>query len=98
MNHTYNQYGCNIKKQYGVKNMATRKRASTQKPRQTSSEDGIREAVCPVNYTKNGKTSVTYMGEGKTSCIFVDGEYSDSVVIKYKGEFSSANIVSVEQI
>lgn len=101
MTNTFTRYGCKIRNDYGAVKMSKKKRNSNtqNRPKKVSqTENGTNTVVCKVNYSKNGKTSVLYAGEGKQSNLFIDGEYSGMVEITYKDNFCSNNIVKVEQI
>lgn len=62
------------------------------------SSDIVKEIVCKSNYFKNGKTSFQYQQDGNYYNIMVNGEYTGSVKIFYKGTFTNNNIISIEQL
>lgn len=90
MNDTYNKYGCNVERgatpmsdEKTVKVAEIKQPVEQEKP--TEKKQRLREVVCRVNYSKNGKTSISYR-VGDTDCaMFIDGEYTGYIIIKYTG-------------
>lgn len=91
MNDTYNKYGCNVERGATPMNnektvevaeieQPTEQEKPTEKKRQK-----LKETVCLVNYTKNGKTSISYRIGNIICAMFIDGEYKNEVIIRYVG-------------
>ena len=92
MNDIYNKYGCNIEK--GVKTPMGKEKVANEVAEQPVFEEvkatenkqqKLKEIVCPVNYAKNGKTSISYRIGNIICAMFIDGEYKNEVIIKYIG-------------
>ena len=91
MNDTYNKYGCNVERGATPMNnertveaaeveLPTKQEKPTEKKQQK-----LKEIVCLVNYTKNGKTSISYRIGNIICAMFIDGEYKNEVIIRYVG-------------
>ena len=91
MNDTYNKYGCNVER--GATPMNNEKTVEVAKVEQPTEQEKptekkqqkLKEMVCLVNYTKNGKTSISYRIGNIICAMFIDGEYKNEVIIKYVG-------------
>lgn len=105
MNDIYNKYGCNIEK--GVETPMGKDKVTNEVVKQPVVEEAkatekkqqkIKEAVCPVNYTKNGKTSISYRIGNIIYAMFIDGEYKNEVIVKYTGNvLTKENIKEIKQ-
>ena len=91
MNDTYNKYGCNVER--GATPMNNEKTVEVaevehpikqEKPAEKKQQK-LKEMVCLVNYTKNGKTSISYRIGNIICAMFIDGEYKNEVIIRYVG-------------
>lgn len=91
MNDTYNKYGCNVERGATPMNnertveaaeveLPTKQEKSAEKKQQK-----LKEIVCLVNYTKNGRTSISYRIGNIICAMFIDGEYKNEVIIRYVG-------------
>lgn len=91
MNDTYNKYGCNVER--GATPMNNEKTVKVAEVKQPTEQDKptekkqqkLKETVCLVNYTKNGKTSISYRIGNIICAMFIDGEYKNEVIIRYVG-------------
>ena len=91
MNDTYNKYGCNVERgatpmnnEKTVKVVEVEQPTEQEKPTEKKQQK-LKEAVCLVNYTKNGKTSISYRIGNIICAMFIDGEYKNEVIIRYVG-------------
>lgn len=91
MNDTYNKYGCNVERgatpmnnEKAVKVAEVKQSAEQEKPTEKKQQK-LKEIVCLVNYTKNGKTSISYRIGNIICAMFIDGEYKNEVIIRYVG-------------
>ncbi len=91
MNDTYNKYGCNVERgATPMNNEKTVEVAEVEQPIEQEKptekkQQKLKETVCLVNYTKNGKTSISYRIGNIICAMFIDGEYKNEVIIKYVG-------------
>ena len=91
MNDTYNKYGCNVERgATPMNNEKTVEAAEVEQPTEQEKptekkQQKLKEAVCLVNYTKNGKTSISYRIGNIICAMFIDGEYKNEVIIRYVG-------------
>lgn len=92
MNDTYNKYGCNVER--GVVAPMGKEKVVNEVAKQPILEEveatekkqqKLKEIVCLVNYTKNGKTSISYRIGNIICAMFIDGEYKNEVIIRYVG-------------
>ena len=91
MNDTYNKYGCNVERgatpmnnEKTVKVAEVKQSAEQEKPTEKKQQK-LKEIVCLVNYTKNGRTSISYRIGNIICAMFIDGEYKNEVIIRYVG-------------
>lgn len=98
MTDTYNKYGCNIER--GVDSPMDKEKVAdvveqvvVEEAKPEKKQQKLREAVCLVNYTKNGKTSISYRIGNIVYALLVDGVYTDKVIVKYSG-----NVLTKESI
>lgn len=91
MNDTYNKYGCNVERgatpmnnEKAVKVEEVKQSIEQEKPTEKKQQK-LKEMVCLVNYTKNGKTSISYRIGNIICAMFIDGEYKNEVIIRYVG-------------
>ena len=91
MNDTYNKYGCNVERgatpmnnEKAVKVAEVKQSAEQEKPTEKKQQK-LKEIVCLVNYTKNGRTSISYRIGNIICAMFIDGEYKNEVIIRYVG-------------
>ena len=91
MNDTYNKYGCNVERgatpmnnEKAVKVAEVKQSAEQEKPTEKKQQK-LKEMVCLVNYTKNGRTSISYRIGNIICAMFIDGEYKNEVIIRYVG-------------
>lgn len=91
MNDTYNKYGCNVERgatpmnnEKTVEVAEVKKSAEQEKPTEKKQQK-LKEIVCLVNYTKNGRTSISYRIGNIICAMFIDGEYKNEVIIRYVG-------------
>lgn len=91
MNDTYNKYGCNVERgATPMNNEKTVEAAEVEQPTEQEKptekkQQKLKEMVCLVNYTKNGKTSISYRIGNIICAMFIDGEYKNEVIIRYAG-------------
>ena len=91
MNDTYNKYGCNVERgATPMNNEKTVKVAEIERPTEQEKptekkQQKLKEIACLVNYTKNGKTSISYRIGNIICAMFIDGEYKNEVIIRYVG-------------
>ena len=91
MNDTYNKYGCNVERGATPMNnektveVAEVKQSIEQEKPTEKKQQKLKEIVCLVNYTKNGRTSISYRIGNIICAMFIDGEYKNEVIIKYVG-------------
>lgn len=91
MNDTYNKYGCNVERgATPMNNEKTVEAAEVEQPTEQEKptekkQQKLKEMVCLVNYTKNGKTSISYRIGNIICAMFIDGEYKNEVIIRYVG-------------
>ena len=91
MNDTYNKYGCNVERgATPMNNEKTVEVAEVEQPTEQEKptekkQQKLKEMVCLVNYTKNGKTSISYRIGNIICAMFIDGEYKNEVIIRYVG-------------
>ena len=91
MNDTYNKYGCNVERGATPMNnektveVAEVKQSAEQEKPTEKKQQKLKEIVCLVNYTKNGKTSISYRIGNIICAMFIDGEYKNEVIIRYVG-------------
>ena len=91
MNDTYNKYGCNVERGATPMNnektveVAEVKQSAEQEKPTEKKQQKLKEIVCLVNYTKNGRTSISYRIGNIICAMFIDGEYKNEVIIKYVG-------------
>lgn len=91
MNDTYNKYGCNVERGATPMNnektveVAEVKQSIEQEKPTEKKQQKLKEMVCLVNYTKNGRTSISYRIGNIICAMFIDGEYKNEVIIKYVG-------------
>ena len=91
MNDTYNKYGCNVER--GATPMSNEKTVEVAEVKQSIEQEKptekkqqkLKEIVCLVNYTKNGRTSISYRIGNIICAMFIDGEYKNEVIIRYVG-------------
>ena len=91
MNDTYNKYGCNVER--GATPMNNEKAVKVTEVKQPTEQEKqaekkqqkLKEMVCLVNYTKNGRTSISYRIGNIICAMFIDGEYKNEVIIRYVG-------------
>ena len=91
MNDTYNKYGCNVERgatpmnnEKAVKVSEVKQPTEQEKPTEKKQQK-LKEIACLVNYTKNGKTSISYRIGNIICAMFIDGEYKNEVIIRYVG-------------
>lgn len=91
MNDTYNKYGCNVERgatpmnnEKAVKVAEVKQPTEQEKPIEKKQQK-LKEIVCLVNYTKNGRTSISYRIGNIICAMFIDGEYKNEVIIRYVG-------------
>ena len=91
MNDTYNKYGCNVERgatpmnnEKAVKVAEVKQSAEQEKPTEKKQQK-LKEIVCLVNYTKKGRTSISYRIGNIICAMFIDGEYKNEVIIRYVG-------------
>ena len=91
MNDTYNKYGCNVERgatpmnnEKAVKVAEVKQSIEQEKPTEKKQQK-LKEIVCLVNYTKNGRTSISYRIGNIICAMFIDGEYKNEVIIRYVG-------------
>ena len=91
MNDTYNKYGCNVERgatpmnnEKTVKVAEVKQSIEQEKPTEKKQQK-LKEIVCLVNYTKNGRTSISYRIGNIICAMFIDGEYKNEVIIRYVG-------------
>ena len=91
MNDTYNKYGCNVERgatpmnnEKTVRVAEVKQSAEQEKPTEKKQQK-LKEIVCLVNYTKNGRTSISYRIGNIICAMFIDGEYKNEVIIRYVG-------------
>ena len=91
MNDTYNKYGCNVERGATPMNnektvgVAEVKQSAEQEKPTEKKQQKLKEIVCLVNYTKNGRTSISYRIGNIICAMFIDGEYKNEVIIRYVG-------------
>ena len=91
MNDTYNKYGCNVERGATPMNnektveVAEVKQSIEQEKPTEKKQQKLKEIVCLVNYTKNGRTSISYRIGNIICAMFIDGEYKNEVIIRYVG-------------
>ena len=91
MNDTYNKYGCNVERGATPMNnektveVAEVKQSAEQEKPTEKKQQKLKEMVCLVNYTKNGRTSISYRIGNIICAMFIDGEYKNEVIIRYVG-------------
>ena len=91
MNDTYNKYGCNVERgATPMNNEKTVEVAEVEQPTEQEKptekkQQKLKEMVCLVNYTKNGRTSISYRIGNIICAMFIDGEYKNEVIIRYVG-------------
>lgn len=91
MNDTYNKYGCNVERgATPMNNEKTVEAAEVEQPTEQEKptekkQQKLKEMVCLVNYTKNGRTSISYRIGNIICAMFIDGEYKNEVIIRYVG-------------
>ena len=91
MNDTYNKYGCNVERGTTPMNnektveVAEVKQSAEQEKPTEKKQQKLKEIVCLVNYTKNGRTSISYRIGNIICAMFIDGEYKNEVIIRYVG-------------
>lgn len=91
MNDTYNKYGCNVERgATQMNNEKTVEAAEVEQPTEQEKptekkQQKLKEMVCLVNYTKNGRTSISYRIGNIICAMFIDGEYKNEVIIRYVG-------------
>lgn len=91
MNDTYNKYGCNVERGATPMNnektveVAEVKQSIEQEKPTEKKQQKLKEMVCLVNYTKNGRTSISYRIGNIICAMFIDGEYKNEVIIRYVG-------------
>ena len=91
MNDTYNKYGCNVERGATPMNnektvgVAELKQSAEQEKPTEKKQQKLKEIVCLVNYTKNGRTSISYRIGNIICAMFIDGEYKNEVIIRYVG-------------
>ena len=91
MNDTYNKYGCNVERGATPMNnektveVAEVKQSAEQEKLTEKKQQKLKEIVCLVNYTKNGRTSISYRIGNIICAMFIDGEYKNEVIIRYVG-------------
>lgn len=91
MNDTYNKYGCNVERGATPMNnekiveVAEVEQPTEQEKPTEKKQQKLKEMVCLVNYTKNGKTSISYRIGNIICAMFIDGEYKNEVIIRYVG-------------
>ena len=91
MNDTYNKYGCNVERGATPMNnektveVAEVKQSAEQEKPTEKKQQKIKEIACLVNYTKNGRTSISYRIGNIICAMFIDGEYKNEVIIRYVG-------------
>lgn len=91
MNDTYNKYGCNVERGATPMNnektveVAEVKQSIEQEKTTEKKQQKLKEIVCLVNYTKNGRTSISYRIGNIICAMFIDGEYKNEVIIRYVG-------------
>ena len=91
MNDTYNKYGCNVERgATPMNNEKTVEVAEVEQPTEQEKttekkQQKLKEIVCLVNYTKNGRTSISYRIGNIICAMFIDGEYKNEVIIRYVG-------------
>lgn len=92
MNDIYNKYGCNIEKGVGtpmgkekIVNEVAKQPILEEVKVTEKKQQKLKEMVCLVNYTKNGKTSISYRIGNIICAMFIDGEYKNEVIIRYVG-------------
>ena len=91
MNDTYNKYGCNVERGATPMNnektveVAEVKQSAEQEKPTEKKQQKLKEIACLVNYTKNGKTSISYRIGNIICAMFIDGEYKNEVIIRYVG-------------
>ena len=91
MNDTYNKYGCNVERGATPMNnektveIAEVKQSIEQEKTTEKKQQKLKEIVCLVNYTKNGRTSISYRIGNIICAMFIDGEYKNEVIIRYVG-------------
>ena len=91
MNDTYNKYGCNVERGATPMNnektveVAEVKQSTEQEKPTEKKQQKLKEIVCLVNYTKNGRTSISYRIGNIICAMFIDGEYKNEVIIRYVG-------------
>ena len=91
MNDTYNKYGCNVERgatpmnnEKTVKVAEVKQSAEQEKPTEKKQQK-LKEIVCLVNYTKNGRTSISYRIGNIMCAMFIDGEYKNEGIVRYVG-------------
>ena len=91
MNDTYNKYGCNVERGATPMNnektveVAEVKQSAEQEKPTEKKQQKLKEIACLVNYTKNGRTSISYRIGNIICAMFIDGEYKNEVIIRYVG-------------
>ena len=91
MNDTYNKYGCNVERgATPMNNEKTVEVAEVEQPTEQEKptekkQQKLKEIACLVNYTKNGRTSISYRIGNIICAMFIDGEYKNEVIIRYVG-------------
>lgn len=92
MTDTYNKYGCNIERgceipmeKETVKKQPVEKQVEEVSKTPEKKPQKLKEVVCLVNYTKNGKTSISYRIGNIICAMFINGEYKNEVIIRYVG-------------
>ena len=91
MNDTYNKYGCNVERGTTPMNnektveVAEVKQSAEQEKPTEKKQQKLKEIACLVNYTKNGRTSISYRIGNIICAMFIDGEYKNEVIIRYVG-------------
>ena len=91
MNDTYNKYGCNVERGATPMNnektveVAEVKQSAEQEKPTEKKQQKLKEMACLVNYTKNGRTSISYRIGNIICAMFIDGEYKNEVIIRYVG-------------
>ena len=91
MNDTYNKYGCNVERGATPMNnektveVAEVKQSIEQEKPTEKKQQKLKEIACLVNYTKNGRTSISYRIGNIICAMFIDGEYKNEVIIRYVG-------------